>query len=210
MSTKLIYRNPFLYELIMRLLYGRHYQSRSQVIADLIEPGSSVVDLCCGAGLLYHRYLRRKNVAYTGLDVSHFFVDALKKQGVRAMEWDLQSAAALPQADYVTMQSSLCYFLPDPRPVIDRMLNAAMKRVIIAEPIRNLSTSKLPLVASVAVKLSGPGGGHSQRFNEQSLDELFAAYSSCLKLSFKIPGGREKVYVLNGNRSGAHSPQPRK
>jgi SAM-dependent methyltransferase len=203
MSTKLIYRNPLLYELIMCLLYGRHYRSRSRAIADLIEPGSSVLDLCCGSGLLYHRYLREKNVDYTGLDVSRPFVERLSKQGVRAIVWDLQSAAALPRADYVTMQSSLCYFLPDPSPVIDRMLNAANEAVIIAEPIRNLSTSSLPLVASMAVKLSGPGGGHSQRFNEKSLDELFAAYSSGLRRSFKIPGGREKVYVLKGIRSGA-------
>jgi SAM-dependent methyltransferase len=204
MSTKLIYRNPLLYQLIMRLLYGRHYQSRSRVIADLIEAGSSVLDLCCGSGLLYHRYLREKNVDYTGLDMSRPFVETLNKQGVRAIEWDLQSADDLPPADYVIMQSSLCYFLPDPSPLIVRMLNAANKEVIIAEPIRNLSTSNLPFVASVAVKLSGPGGGHSQRFNEKSLDELFAAYSSRLRRSFKIPGGREKVYVLNGGRSEAN------
>ena len=205
MSTKLIYRHPLLYEVVMRLLYGRHYRSRSLAIADLIEPESSVLDLCCGSGLLYHQYLWPKNVTYTGLDVSRPFVEALNKQGVRAMEWDLQSPAPLPRADYVTMQSSLCYFLPDPVPVIERMLAAANKAVIIAEPIRNLSTSRSPLVARIAVKLSGPGGDRAQRFNEQSLDKLFEGFSSRLTRSFKIPGGREKVYVLNAVPSAADS-----
>ena len=201
MPTKLIYRYPFLYQIVMRVLYGRHYRARSLAIADLIEPRSSVLDLCCGSGLLYHHYLRPKNITYTGLDASRPFIEALNKQGVHALEWDLQSAAPLPRADYVTMQSSLCYFLPDPVPVIERMLAAANKVVIIAEPIRNLSTSRSPLVAKIAVKLSGPGGDRAaQRFNEQSLDKLFASFSSRLIRSFKIPGGREKVYVLTGGR----------
>ncbi len=205
MSTKLIYRYPLLYEVVMRLLYGRHYRARSLAIADLIPPKSSVLDLCCGSGLLYHRYLWRKNITYTGLDVSRPFVEALNKEGVRAMEWDLQSPAPLPRADYVTMQSSLCYFLPDPVPVIERMLAAANTAVIIAEPIRNLSTSRSSLVARVAVKLSGPGGDRAQRFNEQSLDKLFEGFSSRLTRSFKIPGGREKVYVLAAVPSAADS-----
>ena len=182
----------------MRLLYHRHYVARGRAIADLIESGSSVLDLCCGSGFLYRRYLRTKNVSYTGLDQSRPFVESLNKRGIRALQRDLKSDAALPQADYVTMQSSLCYFLPDASPLIERMLRAARKAVIIAEPIRNLSTSASPLVARLAVKLSGPGGEYSQRFDEESLDELFRAYSSRIRDSFKIPGGREKVYVLNG------------
>jgi Methylase involved in ubiquinone/menaquinone biosynthesis len=203
MSTELIYRNTFIYDLLMRVLYNRHYAARSRAIADLIEPVSSVLDLCCGSGLLYRGYLREKRVSYMGLDKSASFVEALNRRGIRAREWDLRSDAALPQADYVTMQSSLCYFLPNAAPIIDRMLSAAQKAVIIAEPIRNLSTSTSPLVARIAVKLSGPGGEHSQRFNEESLDDLFRAYSARVRTSFKIPGGREKVYVLNATVSAS-------
>ena len=99
----------------------------------------------------------------------------------------------------------LVRFADDPVPVIERMLAAANKAVIIAEPIRNLSTSRSPLVARIAVKLSGPGGDRAQRFNEQSLDKLFDGFSSRLTRSFKIPGGREKVYVLNAVPSATDS-----
>ena len=44
-------------------------------------------------GRLYHQYLRPKNIAYPDLDLSWPFVEALNKQGVRAMEWNLQSGA---------------------------------------------------------------------------------------------------------------------
>jgi SAM-dependent methyltransferase len=180
----------------MRLLYGRYYKERDVAVAELIPAGSTVLDLCCGPAVLYRRLLRKKGVDYIGLDLSRFFVDALNKRGVRALVRDLRSNDSLPRADYVVMQSSLCYFLPEPYRVIDRMLEAANKAVIVSEPIRNLSTSKSPLISAIAVKLSGPGGSQPQRFTEETLDKLFGSYSACLKRSFKIPGGREKIYML--------------
>ncbi|PYI89656.1 MAG: hypothetical protein DMF03_07070 [Verrucomicrobia bacterium] len=60
-------------------------------------------------------------------------------------------------------------------------------------------------MAKIAVKLSGPGGDRAQRFNEQSLDRLFEGFSSRLSRSFKISGGREKVYVLTAAASPADS-----
>jgi len=181
----------------MLLLYGRHYSARYQAIASLIEPNSSVLDLCCGPAVLYRRYLRQKSVRYTGLDVSEHFIQGLKVSGATGQVWDLQSDKELPHADYVVMQASLMHFLPDARPVIDRMLRAASKQVIVAEPVRNLTSSKSPLVAAVSRRLTDPGNGHSaHRFNEQSLSHFFDPYSSRVVRAFSIPGGREMVYLL--------------
>lgn len=197
MSPSLIYRSSSLYELAMLGLYGRHYPSRYRAIADLIPPGSSVLDLCCGPALLYHRYLRHKAVDYTGLDVNAKFIGQLTRRGAGGQIWDLRTASPLPQADYVVMQGSLFHFLPDAAAVVDRMLRAARKRVIIAEPIRNVASSKVRLVALAGKLLTNPGvGKHSDRFNEASLDQLFSSYSSSVVQSYLIPGGREKVYVL--------------
>ena len=194
---QLIYKSPALYEIINWLLYGRHHRTRYRMIADLIPPGSSVVDLCCGPATLYHRFLRAKNVRYTGLDVSPSFVDALNKHGGHGILWDLRSDQPLPRADYVIIQGALYFFLPDPSPLIDRMLAAADKEVIIAEAIRNLSSSTIPGVSNLAKRLAGSAEGtDSVRFSEETLDQLFADYAPELKQSFKIPGGRDKVYVL--------------
>jgi len=194
---QLIYKSPALYEIINWLLYGRHNRTRYGMIADLIPPGSSVVDLCCGPATLYHRFLRAKNVRYTGLDVSPSFVDALNKHGGHGILWDLRSDQPLPRADYVIIQGALYFFLPDPSPLIDRMLAAADKELIIAEAIRNLSSSTIPGVSNLAKRLAGSAEGtDSVRFSEETLDQLFADYAPELKQSFKIPGGRDKVYVL--------------
>ena len=197
-STSLIYRSSSLYELAMLALYGRHYGSRYRAIAELVPNGSSVLDLCCGPALLYHRYLRHKSVRYTGLDVNAEFIDRLTRRGASGQVRDLRSEEALPEADYVIMQASLYHFLPDPSPVMDRMLRAAKRQVIVSEPIRNLSSSDSRLVALVGKLLTDPGvGNHSQRFNEASLDQFFLRYRSLVQQSFLAAGGREKLYILS-------------
>src|ERR1044071_6340186 len=133
MTTSIIYRNTPLYELAMLMLYGRHYPSRYRAIADLIPADSSVVDLCCGPALLFNRYLRQKNVSYTGLDVNAGFIRRLIRNGGSGQVCDLRKDAPLPRADYVMMQASLYHFLPDALPILGRMLQAATRQVIIAE-----------------------------------------------------------------------------
>jgi SAM-dependent methyltransferase len=197
-STSFIYRSSSLYELAMLALYGRHYGSRYRAIAELVPNGSSVLDLCCGPALLYHRYLRQKLVRYTGLDVNTDFIDRLTRRGASGQVWDLRSDKALPEADYVIMQASLYHFLPDPSPIMDRMLRAARRQVIVSEPVRNLSSSNSRWLALVGKLLTDPGvGNHSQRFNEASFDQFFSRYRSLVQQSFLVAGGREKLYILS-------------
>jgi SAM-dependent methyltransferase len=182
----------------MLVLYGRHYTSRYRAIVELIPDGSSVVDLCCGPALLYHRYLRTKGVQYTGLDINANFIARLKRRGGGGQVWDLRSDEALPPADYVIMQASLYHFLPDASPVVDRMLKAARRRVIIAEPIRNLVTSNSRLLSLLGRLSTNPGvGEHNLRFTEASLSDFFSDYRSRVVDSFAIAGGREQVFVLD-------------
>ena len=200
MSKSFIYKSSFVYELAMLLLYGRHYASRYRAIAELIPEGSSVLDLCCGPALLYHRYLRPRNVKYTGLDINANFITRLIRRGGGGQVWDLRNNEPLPAADYVIMQASLYHFLPEASPIVNRMLKAARKQVIIAEPIRNLTTSNSGLLSLLGRMFTNPGSGEQAlRFNETSLAEFFSAYRSRVVQSFPIAGDRERVYVLSAS-----------
>jgi SAM-dependent methyltransferase len=197
LAATVLYKSALLYELLMVLLYGRYYAGRYRAIADLIPAQSSVLDLCCGPAVLYHRYLRQKSISYTGLDLSGAFIERLNQRGAHGQVWDLQGEGALPAADYVIMQASLYQFLPNPQPVVNRMLQAARKQVILAEPIRNITSSKLAPLAFFGRRFTDPGDGQSaHRFTEESLDLFFSRYASRLSKTFSIPGGREKVFVL--------------
>ena len=205
MPTSFIYKSVPVYELAMLLLYGRHYSARYRAIAELIPQGSSVLDLCCGPALLYHRHLRAKSVQYTGLDINARFIERLTTRGCSGQVWDLRSEEQLPRADYVIMQASLYHFLPDASPVVNRMLQAARRQVIIAEPVRNLSESDSRLLASLARLFTNPGTGEPRlRFNEASLAKFFSAYGPRVVQSFSIAGAREKVYVLTGQVNAAN------
>ncbi len=196
MTNEVIYRSPFAYRTIMRLLYGRYYGRRLRAIADLIPAATSVLDLCCGPGEIYHRYLRAKRINYYGLDRSEAFVEHVRSLGANADCVDLSSLRELPRADVVLMQSSLYYFLPDAGFIIDLMIASAKRRVIIMEPIRNLAASKFAPIRVVAKALSGPHSGPQWRFDEESLDQFFERYRAVVVGKHLIPGGRDKIYVL--------------
>ncbi len=203
MSVSLIYRSAVGYELLMRALYGRHYADRMRAIATEVPPGSSVLELCCGPATLYRRFLRGRTSHYLGLDVNPGFVAALRRRGIDALEADLAAGdRALPSADVVIIQASLYHFLPRAEVVVDRMLAAARDRVIVSEPVRNLASSVVPIVRILGRRAADPGtGGHARRFDERSLDAFMARYRAQTLKAFAIPGGRERVYVLQATRS---------
>jgi SAM-dependent methyltransferase len=197
-AESLVYRNALVYELVMLGLYGRHYGARYRAVAGLIPDGSSVLDLCCGPGVLFDRYLRVRSVEYTGIDVNPRFVARVNRRGGRGVLDNLGDSRPLPEADTVVMQASLYQFLPDPAPVVRRMLRAARERVIIAEPVRNLATGPNPWLAVLARRLTDPGlGARPARFTEASFDAFVAGLGVSVTRSFRIPGGREKVVVLD-------------
>jgi hypothetical protein len=132
------------------------------------------------------------------LDINPNFIARLSRSGAVGRIWDLRSNEELPAADYVIMQASLYHFLPNASEVVDRMLRAGRKRVIIAEPIRNLAMSNSRLLSLLGKLLTNPGvGEHSLRFTEESLTDFFSSYASRVVECFTIAGGREKVYVLD-------------
>jgi SAM-dependent methyltransferase len=184
----------------MRVLYGTGYNERFRSVAELITEGSSVLDVCCGPGTLFHRYLKTKGVHYTGLDINRNFVERLSAGGATGLIWNLNEARPLPRAEYVIMQGSLYHFLPEPSSVIERMIVAAERQVLIAEPIRNVMDSRIFLLAFFARKLTNPGtGDQPNRFNEARLDALMERYRALGHnvQSRLISGGREKLYILD-------------
>ncbi len=199
MSASLVYRSALGYELVMRALYGRHYGDRLRAVAAEIPDGASVLELCCGPGTLYTRFLEGRVQRYVALDVNDRFVAALARRGIDARVADLtRSDEPLPEAEIVVMQASLYHFLPHAGRIIDRMLEAARQRVIVSEPVRNLASSANPVLGLIGRRAADPGvGGGEGRFTEQTLDELMERYGERIVKTFAIPGGRERVYVLS-------------
>jgi hypothetical protein len=70
--------------------------------------------------------------------------------------------------------------------------------VIISEPVRNLSSSGVGLIAALARRSADPGSGQGdRRFDEVSLDAFMRRYAHLIEHELTIPGGRDKIFVLD-------------
>jgi SAM-dependent methyltransferase len=199
-SPSLLYRSPAAYELVMRALYRGAYRHRLSMVAAFVPAGATVLELCPGPGELYRRHLHARAGRYTAIDVNQGFLERLRRHGAEVIRRDLSTdAAPLPICDVAIMQASLYHFLPAAADMVERMLAAARARVIVAEPIRNLSSSRLAPVAWLGRRAADPGTGegHAHRFDEAALDRLMARYARRTVAAIVIPGGREKIYVLD-------------
>jgi hypothetical protein len=78
------------------------------------------------------------------------------------------------------------------------MLRAAREQVIIAEPVRNLATSRNPWLRALARRQTDPGlGVRPSRFTTSTFDAFIDGLGIRVIRSFEIPGGREKVVALD-------------
>jgi trans-aconitate methyltransferase len=197
-----LYSSRTAYHIAMRLLYGRHFNERYAAIAAHIPTGSAVVDVCAGDCYLYLSFLRDKSVSYIGLDISPALVRWAQQRGVQARVFNLWQDDP-PGGDVLVMQASLYQFAPQAQRVVERLLAAARDRVIIAEPIRNLSASSHRALAALSRRLTAPApdahGYSGQRFDRASLIALFRSFES-FEESLVIAGGKEMMGLFTGKR----------
>jgi hypothetical protein len=190
----------------MRLLYGRHLSARLAAASAEIPAGCHVIDVCSGDGRLYREYLRHKPVRYQALDLSPQMVGWMSEHGIDARTFDVRSEA-LPSADVIVMLSSLYQFQPDAASVVERMVEAARVRVIITEPVRNVSESRNPILRFVARRLtetrSDASGQEIHRFDRVTFPQLCQRFPTLERLEV-LPGGREMIALLGGRAAVKH------
>jgi trans-aconitate methyltransferase len=186
----LIYSHPLIYQLFMRLIYGKEYDARLKTIADLIEPGWSVLDICCGDCRL--KKFMEPNCEYLGLDVNPRFVEWAKKSGTNAKSADVRTSS-WPTVDCVVLIASLYHFIPKHSEIILKALATAKKRVILSEPVNNLS-QKSRMLSWLSSHLADPGTTWSnERFDNKKLLS-FLQDSSCDKI---LQNGREIIGIFD-------------
>jgi len=194
----IVYWNGFCYTTIMRLLYLGGFNDRYAKLAALIPEGVSVVELCCGDCYLYRHFLSKKKIKYTGLDINPSFIAKAKRNGIDVQRFDVDAADETPAAEFVIMHASLYQFLPDAAAVMKKLLAAAQKTVIIAEPVKNLSTSQNGLIRFIAKRFSNPGTHHQmERFNEESFVAFCNTFPANLTSISASANGKELIAVFN-------------
>lgn len=179
----------------MKLMLRGKYRQRYLDLAILIEDGSSVSDVCCG-DCEFAKYLEKKNVKYTGLDYNQTFVDNARSRGLQADVCDPARDPIAP-ADYVVMQSSLYQFMPGHVSVLQSMLNAAKKYVIISECLKSYSQSSNPLLSALGRRLNNPGDGFKTlRFDFDSFQEMLKPHKAKIKKEYWASNGVDYIVLI--------------
>lgn len=194
-----VYWHPLLYKTAMRISYGRHYSERYTALEKHIPSNAHVLELCMGDAFLYHNHLRQKNVRYSCADINPVFVKAAKRRGIDAQRIDLFKDE-IPKSDYVLVQGSLYHFIDNPYFILKKLLDATNKKLIISEPVDNLSNSSSSLKASLGAFLSNAGSGQSRiKYTRQSIRETFHSLDYCIETWEELPENREVIIVLKKN-----------
>lgn len=171
----LIYHNALLYQLMMRVIYGKDFVRRYVLVADCIDKDWSVLDLCCGD--CYIKSFLPKSVHYEGRDFNETFVRGGRAKGITVEYCDMKRGIdARKKYDCVIMMGSLHQFIPNENKVLSDMKGIAKKRVIISEPVKNIVTSKNRIVSMLARVLSNPGDEEMAAIKRLSLDEVKGIY----------------------------------
>ena len=105
------------------------------MVADLIEPGSRVLDVGCAGGELLAHLARVKNVDGRGIELSQSGVNACVRHGLSVIQGDADSdLAAYPSDsfDYVVLSQTL-QATRKPRVVIEHLVRIG-RRAIVSFP----------------------------------------------------------------------------
>jgi len=174
--TSPIYWSPLLYNTALKVLYGNIFDERFQCVVTRIPSSTqSVLDICCGTGIIFERYLKIKNLHYTGLDLNKNLLKRVKKNGGNAIYMRLPGK--LPKADVILMMGSLYHFRGQENNIVDRMIEASRTKVIILEPVQNLLTSDFfGFLGKCATYIQGTSSAH--RLNEPQLKAIFQRYAN--------------------------------
>ena len=179
----------------MKLLYRREYDRVYSDVAELIPAGASVVDVCCGTARLYRSFLRGGSGDYLGLDCNGHFVMAARYRGAQVSLFNVMTDP-VPPADYVVMCSSLYQFYESRDEVLAKLMAAARRKVIISEPVRNLTASSIAPIARFGRYFTNPGFGDSRhRFDAKSF-RSFAEKHGAERFLFH-EGSRQAIAVFS-------------
>ncbi len=188
----LVYKHPWIYRALMFGVYRSNFFSRYAALVGRIPTGASVVDICSGDAMLSDA-LKAKGCTYLGLDINPRFVEWGRREGKDIRLFDARRDE-IPEADVICIQSSLYQFYPNERILIDKMLAKAKVKVLVMEPVVNLTKHPIPFLKNLAIRWTRVGGvSFNYRHDVESFGKLGREYG--VDPVF-IAGGREMLLEI--------------
>jgi hypothetical protein len=177
----------------MSLLYkGKYYKRFDPVLSEI--SGKTVTELCFGDTIIAMK-CKNKAIEWTGLDINDSFIKNAQQQRLKVQLADLTKVPQFPEADNCIICGSLYHFHQNLNALFSKMLQSA-PRIIISEPIINLSAGK-GIIGNLA-KASATINGQKQsfRYTEETLLQALNELSKKLHFSYRIATRIEKDIII--------------
>ena len=196
MSSKisLVYNNIHIYRIIMNLLYGLKYKKRFDNIIKLLnENDKRILELCFG-DIYIAEYAKKSDKEWKGYDINEKFIEYASKKGFNAINKNIFEIDKLDNNDVVIIVGSLYHFNERIDILLEKMLNST-KKVIISEPIKNLSNSKY--MGFIAKKSANAGHGEeSFRFTKESFLQTLDKFKNKLSFEYEVISEDRDILVV--------------
>lgn len=196
-KPSIVYHNIHIYRLVMSLLYGMKYKKRFDNIIGLIDDyDRNIVELCFG-DIFIADFAKKSGRNWVGFDINAKFVSYAKNNGYNAINKNILDCE-IPENDVCIMLGSLYHFIDQLDLVIEKMLSHS-KKVIISEPIINLSNNKY--IGFLAKKSANTDNGeHTFRFTEQTLLDTFDILQEQLSFKYSVIKKDRDILLLLKNQ----------
>jgi len=111
-------------------------KQRADIVAGMIEPGSTVLDIGCGDGAMLLYLQEKAHIRGIGVDISEKELEKAKRAGIDVIAMDvmdMKQLSALPEADYVT-GFEIIEHMPLPETFLFHISKKARKGLIFSVP----------------------------------------------------------------------------
>lgn len=204
-KLSLIYRNIWIYRLIMNVLYLGRYQRRFKDILNQIGPkDNNIVELCFG-DIYIAAYCQKSARHWVGYDINDAFVNHALQQGYNAVCADILSLENLPRADVLIFAGSLYHFNENMHKIWQLMTSCATK-IILSEPIKNITSIKNFMGTIGARASTVRNGAEAFRFDRDSLTEMLDYFQEKHNFTYEIISEKKDMLItINERHQHRHS-----
>jgi len=129
------YRNWFVYNFLLFLRFGVHYNLRYKIAAEYVGSENSVLDVCSGAGDL--RKFLPENCVYACVDASPQFAAILSKKNIHCYKINLHKGinGHTPQFDVLAMVGGMCQFRMTSMDMLLEDFKKIARKIVVLEHV---------------------------------------------------------------------------
>lgn len=199
-SASWIYKNIWIYRLIMNILYlGRYRQRFTDIINVIGAEDRQIVELCFG-DIYIAEYCKNSGRQWTGYDINETFVTHALNRGHHAVKADLLSLEKLPAADVLIFAGSLYHFNADLTHIWELMRSCSAK-FILSEPIKNITSSN-NFIGKIGARASTVGkGAEDFRYRRNSLLEMLNRFQQTYSFTYEIVSEKKDILIIIHERN---------